>query len=297
MIQTKPKTRLFLDSGDDTQTSQAIEILGYLDGQTTNPSLVAQNPELQAKIAAGGKLTKQELLAEYKRIIQSISNQIPNGSVSIEVYADESTSVEEIMEQVREMNSWIPNAHIKLPIIKNGLAAARQCIDAGIKVNMTLCFSQEQAAAVHAATKGANKGDVFVSPFIGRLDDIDLDGMDLITAIQKMFQVNDSHVELLVASVRDVEHLLYSIYTQADIITIPFKVIEAWRDNGLKLPGVEIDNQTFADENTYFQKSESQDIPYHNLDLNKKVDEYNIQHDLTDKGLKKFAEDWNNLIG
>ena len=90
---------------------------------------------------------------------------------------------EDMLPQGREMFSWIPNAHIKFPTSHEGLKAADQAVQEGLRVNLTLCFSQEQAAAVYAATKGAKKGDVFVSPFIGRLDDRGENGMDLIANI------------------------------------------------------------------------------------------------------------------
>src|SRR3989344_4842731 len=102
--------------------------------------------------------------------------------------------------QGKEMFSWIPNAHVKYPTTKAGLEAAHRSIQEGMRVNMTLVFTQEQAAAVYAATKGAKRGDVFVSPFIGRLDDRGENGMDLIKNIIKMYRGGDGHVLILGAS-------------------------------------------------------------------------------------------------
>ncbi len=98
------------------------------------------------------------------------------------------------------MFSWIPNAHVKFPTSREGLEAAGRAVKEGLRVNMTLCFTQEQAAAVYSATAGAKKGDVFISPFIGRLDDRGENGMDLIENIQKMYGTGDGHVEVLTAS-------------------------------------------------------------------------------------------------
>ena len=125
------KTKIFLDSGDPQETREALRLLRFLDGQTTNPSLISRNPE-----TAGKKFTKAELLEFYKGVVQEISRLIPRGSVSIEVYADKGTSAQDMLKQGREMFSWIPNAHIKFPTTKEGLRAAHQAIQGGIRVNM-----------------------------------------------------------------------------------------------------------------------------------------------------------------
>src|SRR3954463_16554008 len=150
----KPKglnTRIFLDSGDPSETRQIKDLLGFLDGQTTNPTLVAKNPYAKQKFERGEKFTANEILGFYKQVIQEVSSIIPEGSASIEVYADESTDGETMFNQGREMFAWIPNAHIKYPLTKPGLQAAERSVNSDMRVNMTLCFSQAQAAAVYAA--------------------------------------------------------------------------------------------------------------------------------------------------
>lgn len=285
------KTKIFLDSGDPEETKQAIKLLGFLDGQTTNPSLIAKNPE-----TAGKKFSQEELFKFYREVVEEVSSLIPEGSVSIEVYADQKTSAEDMLSQGREFFKWIPNAHIKYPTTTEGLKAAEISVKEGLRVNMTLVFSQEQAAAVYAATKGAKKGDVFLSPFIGRLDDRGENGMDLISNIVTMYsasaeasadkQAGDGHVEVLTASVRSLEHFLQAIKLGSDIITTPLKVLKQWVDSGLKMP----------DENFAYNIGKLKPISYQPIDLNQKWNSYNIQHELTDKGIEKFASDWNNLI-
>ena len=162
---------------------------------------------------------------------------IPEGSVSVEVYADAATKAEAMLEQGREMFTWIPNAHIKFPTTAEGLKAASAALKEGLRVNMTLCFSQSQAAAVYAATRGARKGDVFVSPFIGRLDDRGENGMDLIADILRMYGEGDGHVEVLTASVRNVDHLLCAVSLGSDILTSPFSILKKWGEKGASLPG------------------------------------------------------------
>ncbi len=170
-------TKIFLDSGNPAGTKEALQLLGFLDGQTTNPSLVVKHPEIVAARADGKKYSKEEILALYKEIVTEISRLIPNGSVSIEVDADSSSSADLLFYQGAEFFQWIPNAHVKYPAIAAGLTAAEKSIAEKMRVNMTLVFSQRQGAAVYAATGGADRGDVFLSPFIGRLDDIGENGV------------------------------------------------------------------------------------------------------------------------
>ena len=289
-------TKIFLDSGDPADTKEVIERMGFLDGQTTNPSLVARNPKLAAKFENGEKLSEKELLGEYHEIITEISEMIPEGSVSIEVYSDLTTTAQQMLDQAREMNTWIDNAHIKFPTTSEGLKAAEKAIQEGMRVNMTLVFSQQQAAAVYSATMGAGRGDVFVSPFVGRLDDIGVDGMDLITNIQKMYSNSDKHVELLAASIRDVDHLLYCLYTKQDIITVPTKVLLEWLDQDMPIPGIDLDQESMMNENEYLKQKPGSDLQYQDITLDKPWNEYDLAHELTTKGLVKFAEDWNNLL-
>ncbi|MFN3480604.1 MAG: transaldolase family protein [Thermodesulfovibrionales bacterium] len=186
------KTKIFLDGGDPKETIESIKFLGFLDGQTTNPTLISKNPAIRQRLVTGEKLSRKEAFQFYRSTVEEISTLIPQGSISVEVYADLSTTAEEMLKQGKEMFNWIPNAHIKFPTSKEGLRAAEQALKDNMRVNMTLCFSQEQAAAVYAATRGAKRGDVFVSPFIGRLDDKGENGMDLIGNILKMYKKGDS---------------------------------------------------------------------------------------------------------
>ncbi|PIR04388.1 MAG: transaldolase [Candidatus Magasanikbacteria bacterium CG11_big_fil_rev_8_21_14_0_20_39_34] len=282
------KTRIFLDSGDPLDTKEVMEKLGFLDGQTTNPSLVAKNPQMQEKIASGQSLTSVEVNDFYKGVVQEISKMVPEGSVSIEVYADADTSSEEMLSQAREMNTWIPNGHIKFPTISAGLEAAEQFVqeDHG-RVNMTLIFSQQQSAAVYAATVGAQKGDVFLSPFVGRLDDIGINGMSLIENVIQMYRDGDSHVEILVASVRNLDHFLYALALGVDIITAPKDILLAWAEHDLPIPGGDY----------VYDTQEREDLDFLDIQLDEDWTQYDIHHDLTDKGLARFADDWNKLIG
>ncbi|MBI3366687.1 transaldolase [Candidatus Roizmanbacteria bacterium] len=287
------KTKIFLDSGDPNETKQVISLLGFLDGQTTNPTLVAKNPKSAEKLAKGEKFKEQEVYAFYKDIVQEISYLIPSGSVSVEVPANKETTHQHMLAVGNKMFSWIPNAHIKFPTNTEGLTAAELGVKEGIRINMTLCFSQEQAAAVYSATKSSigkeslsDFKNVFVSPFVGRLDDKGQNAMDLIKNIVQMYKNSDHHVSVLSASVRNLSHLLYALALGADIVTVPFKILKEWAEKGLQMP-----NSDFVYNSGNLSK-----IPYKELDLNANWHQYNIFHELTDAGIDKFDKDWNTLI-
>jgi len=143
-----------VDGGNPQDTVQVRGLIGFVDGQTTNPTLIARNPEVRQLISSGHKFSTKEALDEYKKIVQAISPLVGDAGVSIEVFADFDTTGEQMLAQGRDMFSWVPNAYVKYPCTREGLRAAQMSVREGIRVNMTLCFSQEQAAAVFAATKG-----------------------------------------------------------------------------------------------------------------------------------------------
>ncbi|MBI2012079.1 transaldolase [Candidatus Daviesbacteria bacterium] len=280
------KTKIFLDGGDPKETAEIKNLLGFLDGQTTNPTLISKNPDAAKRLSKGEKFSPDEIFEFYKQVVKEISRIIPEGFVSIEVYADANTKPAEMLKQGKEMFRWIPNAHIKYPTTSTGLEAAEKSVKENLRVNMTLVFSEEQAAAVYSATKGAKKGEVFVSPFVGRLDDKGENGMTLIENILKMYSEGDNHVEVLTASVRNLEHFIYALHLQSDIITAPYKILKQWGESGMPLPG---------DDFVYMVEG-LEDIPYKYLDLEKDWRDFDIKHELTDIGIEKFSSDWNSLI-
>ena len=120
MLANKPKTKILVDGGDPEETLRVKDLMGFVDGQTTNPSLIAKNPEIQERIAAGHTLSPQEEKDEYRKIVQAISPLVGDAGVSIEVFADMDTKAEEMLAQGEEMFSWIPNAYIKYPCTREG---------------------------------------------------------------------------------------------------------------------------------------------------------------------------------
>jgi transaldolase len=200
------------------------------------------------------------------------------------VFAAPDSTADEMLKQGREMSSWIPNAYIKYPCTTEGLKAAKQSVAEGIRVNITLCFSQQQAAAVYVATKGS-RAPVYVSPFVGRLDDIGQNGVDVVGNIKRMYAQGDGHVHVLAASIRNLQHLMYTFHVGAELATVPTKVLEEWAKQGMPLPDA-----------NFSYKPVGKEIPYENIDLNRPWEQYDLQHELTRKGIQKFVEDYQATI-
>ena len=278
------RTRILVDGGDPLETLRIRELMGFVDGQTTNPSLIAKNPQIRQRLASGHALTEQEERDAYKQIVQLISPMVGVAGVSIEVFADLNTTADEMLTQARDMYTWVPNAYIKFPCTVEGIKAAHLAVKEQIKVNLTLCFSQEQAAAVYAATLGTSV-PVYISPFLGRLDDIGWNGVDLLANIQRMFLAGDGHVQVLAASIRGLDHLLYCLSARADLVTVPAKILEQWAGKAFPLPG----------EGFSFPSSGSP-IPYRELDLRLPFQSFDVSHELTTKGIQKFVEDYKATI-
>ena len=187
----------FIDTADVGLIREALDC-GLCDGVTTNPSLVAKT----------GK--------SFDTVISEIL-EIVNGPVSLEVTA---TEYDEMMVQARNLAARADNVVVKLPLTLDGLKATRTCTDEGIHTNVTLCFSLSQA--ILAAKAGAT----YISPFVGRLDDISSGGMSLIHDIVEVYQNYDYATKVLVASVRHPEHIADAARIGADVATIPFDVVK-----------------------------------------------------------------------
>ena len=286
----RSKTRVLVDGGDPDETLRVKKLVGYVDGQTTNPSLIAKNPEVRNLVSSGHKFSSREEMDEYKKIVKGISPLVGDAGVSIEVFADLDTTAEQMFAQGREMFAWIPNAYVKYPCTHEGLRAAQTSVREAIRVNMTLCFSQGQAAAVYAATKGS-KEPVYVSPFLGRLDDRGENGMDLVRNIKKMYEAGDGHVHVLAASIRNLNHLLGSFALQAELATAPAKVWEEWAAASFPLPG-----KDFVYKALDKGGIELRAIPYQSLDLNRPWEGFDIRHELTTKGIQQFVADYKSTL-
>lgn len=191
--------KFFIDTANLDEIKEAAE-LGVLDGVTTNPSLVA----------------KEKYDISFKELIGEICKIVP-GPVSAEVV---STDVEGMLNEAHDLAKIANNVVVKIPLIKDGLKAVKRLKAEGIKTNVTLCFSPNQALL--AAKAGAS----FISPFIGRLDDISTEGMELIEQIVTIYGNYGYDTEVLVASVRHPMHVVQAAMLGADIVTMPFKVID-----------------------------------------------------------------------
>src|SRR6266481_5642262 len=290
MLTNKPKTKLLVDGGDPEETLRIKNLIGFVDGQTTNPSLIAKNPDIQKRLASGHQLSTQEENDAYKKIVQSISPLVGDAGVSIEVFADLASRAEEMLAQGQEMFSWVPNAYIKYPCTREGLRAAEMSVARQIRVNMTLCFSQDQAAAVYAATTGSRE-PVYVSPFVGRLDDRGENGIDLVKNIKEMYKNGDGHVYVLAASIRHLDHLLASFATGAELTTVPAKVLVEWATKNFPMP-----DKDFSYKAVDASGKPLEPIPYKALDLTRPWQSFDTGHELTTVGIQKFVADYRSTL-
>lgn len=190
--------KFFVDTANLNEIREAASF-GVLDGVTTNPSLIAKEGDV-----------------DFKQHIAAIC-EIVQGPVSAEVT---STDVEGMLREGREYARIAPNVVVKCPLTREGLKATRRLNDEGTKVNVTLCFSAAQA--IIAAKAGAS----FISPFLGRLDDIGENGLSLLQDIVEIYDNYGWETEVLAASIRHPIHVIEAARMGADIATMPFKVID-----------------------------------------------------------------------
>ncbi|MDR3626058.1 MAG: fructose-6-phosphate aldolase [Ignavibacteriaceae bacterium] len=188
--------KFFIDTANINEIKEAAA-LGILDGVTTNPSLVSKE----------GK--------DFRKLLDEIL-AIVDGPVSAEVI---STDYNGIMKEALEYSKIHKNIVVKVPLIKEGLKAVKSLSDEGIKTNVTLCFSASQALLA------AKAGATYISPFVGRLDDISSVGMELISQIVQIYRNYDFETQVLVASIRHPLHLVDAALIGADVCTMPFDVI------------------------------------------------------------------------
>jgi len=189
--------KLFIDTANVNEIREAAS-WGLLDGVTTNPSLVAKEGRV------------------YREVVEEIC-AIVSGPVSAEVIATDADGME---REGRELATIADNVVIKLPITPEGLKVCTIFADEGIATNLTLCFSPAQALLV------AKAGASYVSPFVGRLDDIGHDGMQVVREIVQVYDTYEFPTQVLVASVRHPQHVVESMLIGADVATVPFPVLK-----------------------------------------------------------------------
>lgn len=297
-------TKLLLDSGDPIEYREiaalAKEKNSELWGSTTNPSLIA-------KKLTGKKVPQEEAFSVLqKQIIEEILQIVP-GAVSGEVYASHQTTSEQMISQGIEISKWNPRVVVKLPTTIESFKARTELRKRGICINNTLVFSQQQVFAVELHEKimislygKPSLYPCFISPFVGRLDDIGQDGMSMISnsvAMTKNLFYKDQ-TWMLEASVRSLMHIKKGLELEVELITAPAKVYKEW----FNLTPEQIKNiQTL---NPSLQPILDWK-PGDNLTAINNIDDFmnalaseqlNIKHPLTDKGIDKFVSDWTAIL-
>lgn len=207
--------KIFIDTANIKEIKEAVS-LGLIDGVTTNPTLIASEHR-----------SASDLLREICSLV--------SGPVSAEVIALEA---EGMVSEARELAKIAKNIVVKIPLVKEGLKAVKILSGEGIKTNVTLCFSPSQALLV------AKSGADYISPFVGRLDDISQRGMDLIREIKTIYKNYEFKTKIIVASVRNPLHVVDAALLGADVATVPFAVIEQL----IKHPLTDIGIQRFLED-------------------------------------------------
>ncbi|KIT15525.1 fructose-6-phosphate aldolase [Jannaschia aquimarina] len=202
--------KFFVDTAD-IDAIRRLNEMGMVDGVTTNPSLI--------------KKSGRDILEVTKEICDLV-----DGPVSAEVVA---TDYDQMMKEGRHLAQIAPNICVKVPLTWDGLKACKTLSDEGTKVNVTLCFSPNQALLA------AKAGATYISPFIGRLDDIVLDGMELIRDIREIYDNYDFRTQILAASIRSANHMKEAALIGADVATAPPNVIEGMVKHPLTAAGLD----------------------------------------------------------
>lgn len=203
--------QLFVDTADLNEIREAAS-LGVISGVTTNPTLLARNGS-----------------GDVKSVIQEICALVPDGPVSMECVGD---TADAMLAEGREFFSWAPNVYVKVPFGEEGLKAVSQFSQEGIPTNVTLVFSVNQALLA------ANAGATLISSFVGRLDDIGFDGMQVISEAAQLMDRYGFPSEILAASIRHPLHVTQSAAAGADIATVPFKVLKQMYHHPLTEKGI-----------------------------------------------------------
>lgn len=207
--------KIFLDTANIAEIREGVA-LGVVDGVTTNPSLIAKEKR------------------PFRPLVEEICALVP-GDVSLEVVA---TDVEGMVKEGEELAQIAPNVVVKCPLTRDGLKAVRHLAGRGVRVNQTLCFSAAQALL------SAKAGAYYISPFLGRLDDIAHVGMDLVRQIVEIYRVQGFATRVLAASIRNPLHVVDAARAGAHVVTIPFAVLESL----LRHPLTDIGLQKFLED-------------------------------------------------
>ena len=296
-------TQYLLDSGDP-QEFQAIATLAkehneVLFGATTNPTLIA-------KKLAGKKVSQQEAFELQKQIVMEIVNIVP-GPVSAEVYADETTTAEQMVEQGRAIAKWHERVVVKLPTTLEGFKARTILRREKVAINNTLVFSQQQVFAVclherliQQTQRIESPWEPFISPFVGRLDDRGEDGMTVVEHAMRLKRAHNFTPLILLSSVRRIEHVKRGLDCEVDLMTSPGKVYQEW---------FPITTEQREAVNTKSYANNLKPIDYWEPDPEllaiDSLDSFmealtfgviDIRHELTNMGLTRFASDWKTII-
>ena len=294
-------TKFILDSGIVEEYKELIQIASSVGseiwGATTNPSLIAKN-------FSDKKVTPDEAEKLHKDVILQLVELVP-GAVSAEVYADHDTTAKQMVEQGIQIATWHPRVVVKLPTTIEGFKARTILRKKRINTNNTLVFSQQQIFAIclheHLLQTTENVAPPeyppFISPFVGRLDDKGINGMDLVQHGMELKKLFTTQVWMLEASVRTLEHFNKGLEFGSELITAPLKIYKDYFSQNSTSNGSETQKNTLENIKPWQPEADLVECPtiedFMSTLSNGRLD---ITHELTNAGIDRFVSDWKAII-
>jgi transaldolase len=280
------KTKIFLASAEPEETKEAIETIGFLDGQVVGLAHFIKSSRIANQGFGNKQSTIADITDQYKKLLQEIGSIALSGQIVADVIVREINICDELVDQGREMHLWSVNNIVRLPMSKAGLEATQILVKDGVNINLSPCFSVKQAAAATSLTWQISLGHVSVSTFVSDLEKIGQSGTSLVESIVKMKKENNARIEVLAEGVHSLSQFMEVLKVGADVVALPLSVIKEWSFEKMRLP---------SSDDSYDQSQLSK-IPYVDLSLKKDPLDYDILHHLTAVKLEEMSDALDTLL-
>ena len=287
MRPTNLSSGIFIEKSDPYEAREALGFLEFLDGIFLSPRILSKDIATAMALSRGGGLALPELFARYRSTIESMAATVPTGWGIAQLYFDPSMKQEDIALQADVFVKDIPNVLLGLPITPQGLEAADQLVRKKMNVCMLFCTTQAQAAAVHAATRGARRGQVFLSCSSGALEKEGRDWSSLLENILASYRSSDGHVAVCASGMRTLQEMMRAITLGPEAISAPLELLKEWFEGGMRMP----------DETFIYDAQGKKPLPYLELDLSKDWREFDLTSESSALEAQNLAQEWKELLG
>lgn len=277
---------IFIERADTYEAREILGLLGFLDGIFLSPHILAKGIATATALDRGDRPGLGEFFDHYRSTIKSMADIIPAGWVIVQLYFDASAKHEDVILQAEAFAKDIPNVLLGLPINMLGLEAAERLVRKKMNICMLFCTTQAQAAAVYAATRGARRGQVFLSCNPGLLEKEGRDGSSLVQNILTLYHGGDGHVAVCASGMRTIEDIMHMITLGPEAISAPAELLKEWFEKGMHMP-----DEMFA-RDAQGKKS----LPYLELDLTKDWREFDLASDISVLEAQNLVQEWKELL-